>query len=179
MEKINSWLFDDLTSPNKEKVENAFNVVYKEYSYLVYYVSLKIVKDYSIAEELTNETFLRFYNNRDLFNKAKNIKYFLVTISKNLSLNYLASNSKIVSLHENVASYSMKVDHFSDYIEKFKSFLDEEEVELIILHLLYDFTFAYIAKEKKVSINVVSSKYRRAIKKVKKHYGKGDNIWKN
>ena len=61
-------------------------------------------------------------------------------------------------------------------MKKFKSFLDEEEVELIILHLLYDFTFAYIAKEKNVSINVVSSKYRRAIKKVKKHYGKGDNI---
>ena len=75
MEKINSWLFDDLTSPNKEKVENAFNVVYKEYSYLVYYVSLKIVKDYSIAEELTNETFLRFYNNRDLFNTKWNIFY--------------------------------------------------------------------------------------------------------
>lgn len=176
MEKINSWLLDDLISPNKEKVENAFNIVYKEYSYLIYYVSLKIVKDYSIAEEITNETFYRFYNNKDLINKAKNIKYFLVKIAKNLSLNYIASNSKIVSLHENIASYSMKVDHFSEYIEKFKSFLDEDEVELIILHLLYDFTFAYIAKEKKVSINVVSSKYRRAIKKVKEHYSKGENL---
>ena len=104
MEKINSWLLDDLISPNKEKVENAFNIVYKEYSYLIYYVSLKIVKDYSIAEEITNETFYRFYYNKDLINKAKNIKYFLVKIAKNLSLNYIASNSKIVSLHENIAS---------------------------------------------------------------------------
>ena len=61
MAKISSMILNNLKSTSKEKMENAFNIIYKEYSYLVYYVALKIVKDNSLAEEITNETFLNFY----------------------------------------------------------------------------------------------------------------------
>ena len=174
MSKISSWTLDNLCSSNRVIMEEAFNAIYKEYSYLVYYVSLKIVKDYSIAQEITNETFLNLFKNKDKINKTKNLKFYLTTISKNLSLNYLSSNSRIISLNENIVSYSMKVDSFSEYINKFKDFLDEEEIDLIVLHLLYDFTFAYIAKEKNQTINAISSKYKRTINKIKNHYIKGE-----
>ena len=57
MSNINFKVLYDLNSPSREKMENAFNIIYKEYSYLVFYVSLQIVKDNDIAKDITNETF--------------------------------------------------------------------------------------------------------------------------
>ena len=170
MGKINNKVINNLFSTNKRIVEDAFNTIYNEYSYLVYYVSLKIVKDESIASEVTNETFMMFFINKDRININKNLKYYLTSTSKNLSINYLAKANRLEPLNENIASVTYKKDHFMDYIDKFKGFLDGEEIDLIVLHLLYDFSFKEIAKDKNVSINVITSKYNRTIKKVRKYY---------
>lgn len=170
MAKVNFSTFNNLKSTSRKKMENAFNIIYKEYSYLIFYVALKIVKDNDLAHEITNETFMKFFINKDLIDGHKNIKYYLVTTAKNLSLNHIKKQERIVELHDNF-SYEINVSNdFNNYIDKFKDFLNEEELELIIYHLLYDFTFKEIAKEKHTSINVISSKYQRAILKVKKHY---------
>ena len=68
-----------------------------------------------------------------------------------------------------------RVDHFDEYIDKFKDFLNQEELDLIIYHLLYDYSFKEIALMKDVTTSVVSSKYRRTIIKVRNHY-KGGKI---
>ena len=173
MSKINFKVLYDLKSPSREKMENAFNTIYKEYSYLVFYVSLKIVKDNDIAKDITNETFYKFYSNKDNIDSEKNIKYYLTTISKNLSLNYLSSIKHEEPLDENVMYKNEQRDHFNDYIEKFKEFLDEEEIDLIVYHLLYGFTFKDLAIMKNVTTDVISSKYRRTLIKIRKNYKKG------
>lgn len=173
MSKINFKVLYDLKSPSREKMENAFNIIYKEYSYLVFYVSLQIVKDNDIAKDITNETFYKFYANKDNLDSEKNIKYYLTTISKNLSLNYLSSIKHEDPLDENVMYNDEKKDHFNDYIEKFKDFLDKEEIDLIVYHLLYGFTFKDLAILKNVSIDAISSKYRRTLIKIRKNYKKG------
>jgi RNA polymerase sigma-70 factor (ECF subfamily) len=154
-------------------MENAFNIIYKEYSYLVFYVSLQIVKDNDIAKDITNETFYKFYANKDNIDSGKNIKYYLTTISKNLSLNYLSSIKHEEPLDENVMYNDEKKNHFNDYIEKFKDFLDQEEIDLIVYHLLYGFTFKDLAILKNASIDAISSKYRRTLIKIRKNYKKG------
>ena len=173
MSKITFKVLYDLKSPSREKMENAFNIIYKEYSYLVFYVSLQIVKDNDIAKDITNETFYKFYANKDNIDSEKNLKYYLTTISKNLSLNYLSSIKNEEPLDENIMYKDEKKDHFNDYIEKFKDFLDQEEIDLIVYHLLYGFTFKDLAIMKNVSIDVISSKYRRTLIKIRKNYKKG------
>ena len=173
MKKISNKVINNLFSTNKEVVEESFNVIYNEFSYLIYYLSLKIVKDESMASEITNETFMMFFINKDRIDIYKNLKYYLTSTAKNLSINYLNKINKLEPLNDNISVFNTNVDHFNEYIEKFKDFLDEQEIDLIVLHLLYDFTFKEIAKEKNVSINVITSKYNRAIKKVRKHYKEG------
>ena len=173
MKKISNKVINNLFSTNKEVVEESFNVIYNEFSYLIYYLSLKIVKDESMASEITNETFMMFFINKDRIDINKNLKYYLTSTAKNLSINYLNKINKLEPLNDNISTINTKVDHFNEYIEKIKDFLDEQEIDLIVLHLLYDFTFKEIAKEKNVSINVITSKYNRAIKKVRKHYKEG------
>ena len=91
MSAVNFKVLYDLKSPHREVMERAFNIIYKEYSYLVFYVSLKIVKDNDIAKDITNETFYKLYSNKENIDSTKNLKYYLTTISKNLSLNYISS----------------------------------------------------------------------------------------
>ena len=173
MSNINFKVLYDLNSPSREKMENAFNIIYKEYSYLVFYVSLQIVKDNDIAKDITNETFYKFYQNKENIDSEKNIKYYLTTISKNLSLNYLSLMKREEPLDENIMYNDEKTDHFNDYIEKFKEFLNEEEIDLIVYHLLYGFTFKDLAMMKSVTTDVISSKYRRTLIKIRKNYKKG------
>ncbi len=173
MAHISSKILDNLKSSSRTKMEEAFDTLYKEYSYLVYYVALKIVKNKDIAKEITNDTFFKLYQNKDKLKKEKNIKYYLVTTSKNTSINYMVQNARQVSLDEEIASYE-QVDHFDEYINKFSDFLNKEELDIIIYHLLYDFSFREISKENKTTTSVISSKYRRAIDKIKSHYKKGE-----
>jgi len=59
---------------------------------------------------------------------------------------------------------------YHDFVAKFKTFLSEEEVNIVVLRLIYKCTFKEIAQEKNVSVNVISGKYRRSLEKIKKHY---------
>ena len=79
----------------------------------------------------------------------------------------------VKELDENIAYSEDTHDHFDEYIEKFKEFLDEEEIDLIVYHLLYGFTFKDLAIMKNVTTDVISSKYRRTLIKIRKNYKKG------
>ncbi len=177
MGKIKAKTLNNLKSPSREKSERAFEEIYREYSYLVYYISLKIVRRREIACEVTNESFFRFFENRDHIESERNIKYYLVVTAKNLSLNALKKESLSARsdfLEERREKGEDGKDEFADYVEKFRSFLSEEEIELVVLHLLYGFKFREIAVEKKVGVDAVSSKYKRTLDKIKRHY-KGEN----
>lgn len=166
---VDIFILEKLKSPKKDKMESAFNIIYSEYSHLVYFVALKIIKDKDLAKEITNETFLKFFENRFNIKASKNIKYYLVSTSKNLSITMLERQKRYVEFNQDIALENKK-DNYIDLINQFKDLLDEEELEIIIMHLVYGFSFKEISMQNNKSINVISSKYRRALIKVKKHY---------
>ena len=168
--KVDNQVLENLKSTSRKKMENAFNIIFNEYKGLVYYVSLKILKSKSDTEDITNETFLQFYKNKSKIHYAKNIKYYLLTTSKNLSSNLLEKNKKEELLQDREVIENDEKDYFKDYVEKFKDFLSEEEIDIVIYHILYGFSFKDIASIRKVSVNVISSKYRRIIQKIRSHY---------
>lgn len=111
MEKINSAIIHDLTSSNRDKMEYAFMKIYNKYAYLVYYLSLEIVRSKLLAEEVTNETFLKLYENRNKLKVEKNVKYFLVKVCKNLSINKSLEEKKYASLDKEIFE-AKKKDYF-------------------------------------------------------------------
>lgn len=168
--KVDNKILENLKSTSRKKMEKAFNVIFNEYSGLVYYVSLKILKSKSDAEDITNETFLQFYKNKSNIHYAKNIKYYLLTTSKNLSLNLLEKNKKEELLQDKEIIDNPKEDYFDEYIEKFKLFLSNDEIDIVVYHVLYGFKFKEISLMKNVSVNVVTSKYKRILEKIRRYY---------
>ena len=174
MERINSLTLLHLLSKNRNKMENAFTSIYNEYSYLVFYISFEIVKNKEVAKEIVNETFMKFYETREKIYKLSSLKSYLTSTCRNLSINYVKSNKETSEYNDEISGRDDVRDEFDDYIEKFSKFLNKEELDLIVYHYLYGYTFKEISNIKNVSINSISSKFKRALDKVKAYY-KGEN----
>lgn len=168
---MKQYRIQNLCSPNRELMEHTFNNIYAEYSYLVFYVAFEIVRKREDAKDITNETFLRMYKNRHSLKSGKNLKYYLVTIAKNLARNLVKENNRYLAYNDNLeASVEEKDDDFAAYIMTFENFLNEEEISLVIYKLLYEYTFREIAVMKKTTTNSVSSKYKRTLDKIRNYY---------
>ena len=165
MSDVSYKVINGLLSTDRKVMEASFNEIYQKYVSLVYYVSFDILHLREEAKDVTNETFLRLYERRHSLNKAKSIKYFLLTIARNLSIDRMKASSKYVE--EGKEAESFDDDEFGSFVDQFKSYLDKEELDLLIYHLLYGFSFKEIASFKSTSINSMTSKYTRAIKKLK------------
>lgn len=164
---------NDLCSPNRELMEQTFNTIYEKYSFLVFYVAFEIIRHKEDAEDITDETFLRMYENRKSLKKSKNLKYYLVTIAKNLALNLQKNKPRYVTYDDTLVSGQKETyDDFDVYIMTFKEFLNEEEISLVVYKFLYEYTFKEIAAIKEATTNSISSKYKRTLDKIRKHYGR-------
>ena len=69
----------------KKCKEQDFKEIYISYYKLVYYVSLMIVKDEHIAEDIMQDTFVSFMNHIEDYDDDGKVKQYLTTISRNLS----------------------------------------------------------------------------------------------
>ena len=69
--------------------------------------------------------------------------------------------------YEQFDMYQSENSDLRDMIDILKSQLEQDEVDIIIQHLIYAYTFEDIAKNTNSNVSTVKTKYFRAIKKVK------------
>lgn len=164
----NARLVNDI----KRGDENAFDYIYLEYSRLVFHVALSIVGNYELTKDLVQETFTRFYASRELLDPKKNVKYYLLAIAKNLALETVKSRREQEELNEEEVedgeSGIQRYESFDEMIDKFRKVLTDDEIDIVVLHLSDDMKFKDIAMVKNATLSSITSKYDRAIKKIKK-----------
>ena len=170
MEKIGYLTLKKLCSTSKEEMNHSFNIIFEKYRYLVYYVSYDILKDEEEAKDVVNETFLKMYEKRRDFMSESKLKYFLLVVAKNLSINRYKELKNHLSYSDDMEG-SNDNSTISLYLDKFKDVLDEEEYRYLVLHVIYEFSFREIAKHRGLTTSQVSSKYQRGIKKLRDYYG--------
>lgn len=170
MGKITYSVIKKLCSPSKEEMNRSFNIIFEKYRYLVYTVAYDILKNVEESKDIVNETFLKMYEKRANFTNEGDLKYYLLVIARNLSINRSKQLQYHLSYSDDMAGKSDDKD-ISLYLEKFKRVLDREEYKYLVLHIVYGFTFLEIAKANHLTISQVSSKYQRGIKKLRDYYG--------
>ncbi|MBL1411557.1 RNA polymerase sigma-70 factor [Sphingobacterium faecale] len=69
--------------------ELAFNHYFSVYNKQVYGYILAIVKDSFVAEEITQDVFIKLWSCRDLLHNIRNIDNYIFVLCRNRSLNYL------------------------------------------------------------------------------------------
>ncbi|MCI5939120.1 MAG: sigma-70 family RNA polymerase sigma factor [Bacilli bacterium] len=159
-----------LKSSNMNTVNQAFEILYNEYAKLVYLIISRSVKDKRDVEELTNDTFIKIFNNRYSLMQEKNLKYYIVTIANNLVKDYWKKKSENISYDSDyvLKQHDSKVETvYDDLIEVLKLHLLEKDVEILILHLFEGVSFKEIAKKYNQKLSAISNRYYRALEKLK------------
>jgi len=89
----------------KTYTEFEFRRVFEEYNRQVYAQVYALAKSHYAAEELTQEIFIKIWQNREALNGVKNLDGYIYTIARNYALNYLRKAASDMRL----ANYLMKV----------------------------------------------------------------------
>lgn len=166
-------LIKALESKNKNKIERTFEKIYDNYSRLLFYISFKITNNEEESKDIVNDTFLKFFKNlNNIELKKVNIKYYLIQIAKNSSLDYL-KKSKEENLDDELESKS------NDYLKTellidLEKILTSEELDILIKYIVFDYRLVDLSKEYNMNINTISTLYRRMIIKIKDFYKGGE-----
>lgn len=168
---LENKLLHAIKSNNKDTIDNVFEIIYYEYGKLVAYIISKYVERIEDVEEIVNDVFISFYK-AALKKEIRDIKYYLVTSAKNKSIDFYRKKINKLDVYyndDNVFEYiEYKDSIYGDLLYEMRKYLSDEEINIIILHLIYDYSFKEIAEKYNKPISSISSIYNRALKKFKK-----------
>lgn len=172
---------DKIIKKLKKGDEKAFDTIYEMYVKLIYHVIFQIVKNKLDAEDLTQEVFVKMYENIQSLKDNVQFKYWFLQIAKNHALNYVKKKSYVLNDEyiRNMAAEEEVVDDFEALLNQFKGVLNADEIDIIALHLYHRMTFREIGLLREATTSAVNNKYARAIKKVREFYKEGGIfLWK-
>ena len=156
----------------KKGDQSAFEEFYQLTKEKIFYNIFALTKNYSLSEDLLQDTYITFLKMIPNIDEEKSIIGLLMTISRNLTLDFFRKNKKIVELddiHEKTIKEEEKnnIDkHF--LIDNIRKILNDKEMEILILHIFSDMTFESIAKMKKKALGTILWSYNNSIKKLKR-----------
>ncbi|MGP4062926.1 sigma-70 family RNA polymerase sigma factor [Halobacillus sp. H74] len=153
--------------------EQAINEIMESYGQSILQLVYSYVKDKSIAEDLTQEIFVKCYKNLHTYNGQSKIKTWLWRITINHCKDYLKSwyKRKVIISEEKVMG--VENNHSSTEEEVMQDFVDGELVstimdlptkyrEVIYLYYYEDLTTREIAQVIKKSENTIKTRLKRA-----------------
>ena len=104
---------------SKAETDAAFTEIYDRYSSNIFAYCLKILGSKDTAEDIFQETFIQFFNKVKVDHEKLNVRGFLITIARNLCLNFKRDRKNNVQIEE------------MEFV--FKTYQDYEEKEMMEL----------------------------------------------
>lgn len=160
--------FQKLIRKIGRKEKNSLEDFYLSYGKLLYAAAFVITKSKHIADEIVNEVLFKIWQTASDLPIIKNPEGWLYTITTNCAKDKLKSEkaySDIYGLDISVTGEEqiLAEDKFFCYI----AFLCEIEQQILIFRFIEDMSFDRIAKEMNMPLSTITSKYYRALDKIK------------
>lgn len=175
MEKIDTKEMSIIVKSLKENNLEMFDRFYDLTKKQVYFAIMSILKNKESTEDIMQDTYMRFLNNIDKYKENTNVVAFLVTIGRNLAINLYNRNKKEIkydfSRYEDTYVENKKESSLMDLVYET---LENEELEVFILHVIDDLKHKEIAKIMKKPLGTITWLYNKAVKKLKKKVGEMD-----
>jgi RNA polymerase sigma-70 factor (ECF subfamily) len=168
--KNNSSELRSIIKGIKNKDEGSFQILYDTYYGLIYFVIMKIVNNKQDAEELSQDTFVKVYNQIDSFD-GKNFQNWIYTIAKHTAINFynrtMKKQAHIVS-DEVLVENSIAEDHtISPLHDMLVKNFSSETADIIIAKAVFEFSFQHIADMLKLSKSYVYKNYTSSLERLK------------
>lgn len=153
---------------------DSFERIYEASSNYVYNIAFRMTNNREEAEEITQDVFLKIYNNLKDFQFRSNIKTWIYRITVNLAINACKKSSRHIKKR---ADYDEDI-LYKPTSEVLKARLDKEENEMLVKRLLgllnpdqrtavvlrdiEGLSYKEIADTLRININTVRSRLKRA-----------------
>ena len=165
--------------------DNAFTDLIRKYQWQVHAHVLRKIGDFHIAEDITQETFLRVHQNLKTLNDPTQFRRWLYRIVDNLCIAWHRKNrlqtqpleethiseieTEVYSRYVATEQAKTSVEAQRDLVEKLLAKLKESDREIIALHYFEEMTSSEIGGHLGVSENTIKSRLHRARQKLKKY----------
>ena len=138
---------------------------YLKYKNDVFRFVLSIVKDIPLAEDITQECFLKLFENKKTIRDFSKIKSWLFTTAKNLSVTSLNKKRFLELSGEDVLA--QEDDSYKlEYLELISPLTDDEQ-QLVSLRIIGKFKWREIAEILDCSEEAIKKRYQRSLHKLK------------
>jgi len=160
--------------------QEAWNMMINSYSKSVYNIALNFFAERDIAQDVTQEIFIKIYHNLDKFREDKNFSSWIFTIARNHCIDYWRKNKKYfintqeldekISVNKPTPEENLINESEIDKLRKKISQLDPELRLILILRDIQDLSYQEIAKKFSVPEGTVKSRINRARLKLAQAY---------
>lgn len=152
---------------------NALATIYDLTNKGVFTFILPIVKDYAIAEDVMEQTYITVYEKIGLYKEKTNGRNWILTIAKNLAINEFNKSKKIVDYDYNEEGlmpeglYNLDENLETPTIKLANEILDETEFKILIMYAVGDYKHREIAEMLHLPLGTVTWKYKHALEKIR------------
>ena len=120
----------DLFTRAKDGDQTAFTAIFDHYSPRIFAFVLKMSKSQTVAEDITQEIFLKLWNSREKFPEIKSYNAYIYSMAFNFAINYIKKNSWESS------KLSLLKDNFNDHSNITEETIDFNESKLLLLQAI-------------------------------------------
>lgn len=164
----------------------AFEEIYRLASSFVYSVALRVTRNADEAKEVSQDVFIKIYNNLRSFRFRSSFKTWLYRITTNTALNALKKSSKNinrrvdydVALKANddsaTATHAIEMDDNKKLLSSLLDMLNPDQRACIVLREIEGLNYREISKALSININTVRSRLKRARETLLAHGKRGD-----
>lgn len=143
-----------------------FSKIYNaNYDHLLY-TAVKIIRNFSAAEDLVNETFFILLTQFDKIQHHPNIVGWLHTVLTNLTSNELKKQSRYISIPSEKIPGTSCEDNFISFYDCLPDELSEAEKEILVLRYQDKLNCVEIAN----MLNISHEASRARLSRAKRHY---------
>lgn len=161
----------DLIRAAKFGDKNALSELVEKYYDEVYAFLFRRLGGRSAAEDLTQETFIRFIENLPHYKEKNKLKACIFTVAYNLSNDYFRKIKRETSLQDkeledsiNVTEETVLKSEKAVVVKQAIESLPKAQMDVIILRYYHDMKISQIAAVTAVPVSTVKTKLRRAQK---------------
>lgn len=144
----------------------------------VFGLALSYLKNRHDAEDVTQDTFVRAWENAPSYRPQGKPMAWLLTIARNLSLMKLREKDRTEGLPEEDWALPGPDDALTaedrTVLSAAMSVLEDEEQRIVLLHAVTGLKHREIAESLSLPLSTVLSKYHRALKKLRRKLEGGD-----
>lgn len=175
MNKVDDQKLLSLIEGIREGEEKAF----KEFFFImqphIFYYTFRLTSDKQAAEDLTQETFIKFWLCSERLNTELSFKAYLYKIARNLTLNYINRKPPVSYINEEknflvmLSNADKELDNvfFMDDCQKAIETLPQRCRETFVLSRFGGFDYSEIAEIMNVSLQTVKNQINKAISVLK------------